>query len=406
MRISGNAVKALAVGLVLALIPISVNAAQKVNAGATCKVLNQKVPYLNKTYTCIKSGKKLVWNKGVSIPQATPIPTPTLTPITKPTPTPTPSAIPTPSPSATTPTPPSTFDDLVSHASGIAYSAWKKSKDQISASQSVLGKPTILIGPNTTLNYPSPLTAFNLASTLYSSSKQVKNIYAIYYSFKDINWAQKTFDSLQDNPGNGNSSAAIHNCQTSATCWGASTSVNAAGDGLMLIAVGLIDPNHTSGSLEAHEYTHTIQMIQVPQGYGTLPRWLLEGQAEWSQAAATYSSNYNDYLKERRNNTNELFTNSSLYTATWIATFLNPNPVSDWAYWSTYENWRLYDIGSLATEALVALKSPAAVMNLYTNVGQGQTFTQAFNTEFGISWADAVPILASAIAAELKQGNK
>ena len=376
MRISGNAVKALAVGLVLALIPISVNAAQKVTAGATCKVLNQKVPYLNKTYTCIKSGKKLVWNKGVSIPQATPIPTP-----------------------------PSTFDDLVSHASGIAYSAWKKSKDQISASQSVLGKPTILIGPNTTLNYPSPLTAFNLASTLYSSSKQVKNIYAIYYSFKDINWAQKTFDSLQDNPGNGNSSAAIHNCQTSATCWGASTSVNAAGDGLMLIAVGLIDPNHTSGSLEAHEYTHTIQMIQVPQGYGTLPRWLLEGQAEWSQAAATYSSNYNDYLKERRNNTNELFTNSSLYTATWIATFLNPNPVSDWAYWSTYENWRLYDIGSLATEALVALKSPAAVMNLYTNVGNGQTFTQAFNTEFGISWADAVPILASAIAAELKQGN-
>ena len=376
MRISGNAVKALAVGLVLALIPISVNAAQKVTAGATCKVLNQKVPYLNKTYTCIKSGKKLVWNKGVSIPQATPIPTP-----------------------------PSTFDDLVSHASGIAYSAWKKSKDQISASQSVLGKPTILIGPNTTLNYPSPLTAFNLASTLYSSSKQVKNIYAIYYSFKDINWAQKTFDSLQDNPGNGNSSAAIHNCQTSATCWGASTSVNAAGDGLMLIAVGLIDPNHTSGTLEAHEYTHTIQMIQVPQGYGTLPRWLLEGQAEWSQAAATYSSNYNDYLKERRNNTNELFTNSSLYTATWIATFLNPNPVSDWAYWSTYENWRLYDIGSLATEALVALKSPAAVMNLYTNVGNGQTFTQAFNTEFGISWADAVPILASAIAAELKQGN-
>lgn len=376
MRISGNAVKALAVGLVLALIPISVNAAQKVTAGATCKVLNQKVPYLNKTYTCIKSGKKLVWNKGVSIPQATPIPTP-----------------------------PSTFDDLVSHASGIAYSAWKKSKDQISASQSVLGKPTILIGPNTTLNYPSPLTAFNLASTLYSSSKQVKNIYAIYYSFKDINWAQKTFDSLQDNPGNGNSSAAIHNCQTSALCWGASTSVNAAGDGLMLIAVGLIDPNHTSGSLEAHEYTHTIQMIQVPQGYGTLPRWLLEGQAEWSQAAATYSSNYNDYLKERRNNTNVLFKNSSLYTATWIATFLNPNPGPDWAYWSTYENWRLYDIGSLATEALVALKSPAAVMNLYTNVGNGQTFTQAFNTEFGISWADAVPILASAIAAELKQGN-
>ncbi len=80
MQIKGNAVQALAIGLLLALIPISGNAAQKVTAGAACKVLNQKVPYLNKTYTCIKSGKKLVWNKGVSMPQPTPIPTPTPTP--------------------------------------------------------------------------------------------------------------------------------------------------------------------------------------------------------------------------------------------------------------------------------------------------------------------------------------
>jgi hypothetical protein len=27
--------------------------------------VNQKVVYQNKTYTCIKSGKRLVWNKGV-----------------------------------------------------------------------------------------------------------------------------------------------------------------------------------------------------------------------------------------------------------------------------------------------------------------------------------------------------
>jgi hypothetical protein len=41
--------------------------------------LNQKVVYQNKTYTCTKSGKKLVWNKGVAIVKSTPTPTPTPT---------------------------------------------------------------------------------------------------------------------------------------------------------------------------------------------------------------------------------------------------------------------------------------------------------------------------------------
>jgi hypothetical protein len=67
------------------LVPVfSANAVQKITAGSTCKTLNQKVVYQNKTYTCTKSGKKLVWNKGIVIKTAAPKPTAT------PTPTPTP----------------------------------------------------------------------------------------------------------------------------------------------------------------------------------------------------------------------------------------------------------------------------------------------------------------------------
>jgi hypothetical protein len=61
------------VTLALALIPAVAFSAQKVTPGSPCKVLNQRVPYLNKTYTCIKSGKKMVWNKGVVV-KATPSP--------------------------------------------------------------------------------------------------------------------------------------------------------------------------------------------------------------------------------------------------------------------------------------------------------------------------------------------
>ena len=65
--------------IVFSLIPVTAVAAQKVTPGSTCKVLNQKVVYQKKTYTCIKAGKKLVWNKGVAIKKPTPTPTPTPT---------------------------------------------------------------------------------------------------------------------------------------------------------------------------------------------------------------------------------------------------------------------------------------------------------------------------------------
>ena len=77
MRIRGSLTKGLLIALAFTLIPVSAISAQKITTGSTCKVLNQKVVYLNKTYTCVKSGKKLVWNKGVAVKKPTPTPTPT-----------------------------------------------------------------------------------------------------------------------------------------------------------------------------------------------------------------------------------------------------------------------------------------------------------------------------------------
>jgi hypothetical protein len=76
MRITGTITKGLLVALILTLVPITAFAAQKITPGSTCKVLKQKVVYLKKTYTCTKSGKKLVWSKGVAIKKPTPTPTP------------------------------------------------------------------------------------------------------------------------------------------------------------------------------------------------------------------------------------------------------------------------------------------------------------------------------------------
>lgn len=68
--------------------------------GTKCSKAGVTSLYNGKKYTCVKSGKKLVWNKGVALPKpmpaATPTPSPTAiqtvtpAPITTPTPTPTP----------------------------------------------------------------------------------------------------------------------------------------------------------------------------------------------------------------------------------------------------------------------------------------------------------------------------
>lgn len=68
-----------ALALLLASLPQNTYAVKKITAGASCSKINSKATYQNKIYTCIKKGKKLVWNSGVAIKTAAPEvkPTPT-----------------------------------------------------------------------------------------------------------------------------------------------------------------------------------------------------------------------------------------------------------------------------------------------------------------------------------------
>ena len=86
----------LATSLAFAFIQPIATAAVK--PGDACKKVGQTSTSSGIKYTCVKSGKKLVWNKGVAVKKPTPTPTPT--PV-EPTPTPTPTATPTPTPTPT-----------------------------------------------------------------------------------------------------------------------------------------------------------------------------------------------------------------------------------------------------------------------------------------------------------------
>ena len=62
----------LALSMIISLI-IPVNAHAAAKAGASCKKAGQITTIAGKKFTCVKSGKKLVWNKGVAVVTTNPV---------------------------------------------------------------------------------------------------------------------------------------------------------------------------------------------------------------------------------------------------------------------------------------------------------------------------------------------
>jgi hypothetical protein len=117
----------LSVILSLSLITAPSNAAVK--AGAKCTKAGTTATAAGKKFTCVKSGTRLVWNKGVAVKAAPkPSPNPVFKPV-EPTPTPTPVVTPTPTPTPETPLPREgsqcpAIGNKVSNSTGAMRCSW------------------------------------------------------------------------------------------------------------------------------------------------------------------------------------------------------------------------------------------------------------------------------------------
>ena len=404
----------------------AVNAAAP-KAGASCSKSGLKKVYQGKTFTCIKSGKKLVWGKGVVIvaapkPSATPLvtPTPSASPVPSVEPVPSLSPTPTPSPSQsatvtqwTPPPSPTSWNDVVERADGIGYWAWKKAADKIEVSTSKLGKIEIVISPNGEPDNPVPLVALNLVSRFSSNYEEPSKVQLVYAGEKDIEWGQKQIDEFCSERACGYdvSGEAKKACNVPVTpCWGGLALRNTRTNVPMIYATasvwGKSDPNHTQGTLEAHEYFHTIQAVLLKNtngGWTKVPRWLVEGGATWVQRATVFHSDFVKYeIEKNRDNSTILYKQRP--SAEWIESFIDPNYTTGWDKWNgnEYHPWAIYDVGSLVSEVLVAIAGPNSFLDLFKVTGEGKTFAQAFESIYGITWKDASRIISKAIVAQQK----
>jgi hypothetical protein len=400
----------LVASLAIALIQPSATAAVK--PGSKCGKQGQTSTSGGVKYTCIKSGNKLVWNKGVAVKK----PAPVVTPSPSATPTPSATPIPTPTPTQSIPTEPKSFTDIETNYEGVAYWAWKKSKDKIESSKRTFNVFENIIGPNSGILNRNPLTAFDATSRLFAGYAQPSKFYSVSFSFDDLNWAQTKFEELFADPellreiqapNRGGPYQAAGICPSADRCHSSSPNTNRKGVAIILVGYTPTRSNNvgeTNGDLQSHEYTHVVQQQQFvgsPREINGLvsakqyvPWWLVEGGADFGGIASTYYGSFTEYSAIRLRDVNAV----PRKDAAWFANFIDPVSNQEWI--PLGPTGEIYTVGFMITEMFTALKGPDAQMEIVKQIAQGKSMDEAFENIFGTPWKTAVPIIARIIAKE------
>jgi hypothetical protein len=344
-----------------------------------------------------------VWNKGVVVKKTVPVAPVSPTPSPTPTPTATPTITSTPT---ATPTPkaPTSFDDLVENYQGIAYAAWSKSREKILASKKTDITLKMIMGPSSQLTYKEPLIPIDLVSRMYAGNVEPIEIYYLAFNYADREWAVNQMESIL--PNSGSRWVTDVACRTQATCWGGGSFYNGSNRYLIVLAVELQTPEHMNGTVEAHEFTHTVQQMNIKKGRPAQeflydpwpPTWYWEGQAHFTQHAAVFNDSFTDYMKFRKDTLSDLYTNQAL-NSQYLEKYFVFNAPDAWQ--KSYERWNQYSIGAMFVEILTALKGPDSTMEMWKIASAGVDFKTAFEKVYGISFDKAMPIMAKAIALEL-----
>ena len=440
----GVVVTALIVGVLV--MPSSSGA---VKAGATCKKAGLQTTDSGRKYTCIKQGKKFVWNKGVVVkaaPVANPSPSATPSPSASASPSPTPTPTPQrpqlsfiqmlrsgvidgkfPIEFETYPIPtklPTSWQDLLENREGTAYKAWLSMSKTVATSSSSLGKVNVSVGPNTELPYKDLQGAMSLVSKGFPNVKQPSTVSLIAFNYTDQMWADDLYRKLiagePDSFKRNHQEHVINMCQASRKiCWSAMGFTNTAGDGVILLGVvesevsKNLDPGYSNyarsneGLTVAHEYFHAVQRKLIDKNWFqqiyTPPTWFHEATAVFVENSAMNHASFDKYMRFRAVDSKLAYPacGSAAQGCVPVTEEIMTNFLSLTHYSTNWENFPYgmkYEVSLRTIEVLVALKGHESITDMYSYMALNHTFEEAFLKIYGISYSSAIPVLAKIVS--------
>ena len=345
--------------LSLPLTPVSAAA----KAGGTCSKAGITSVAASKTYTCVKSGKKLVWNKGVAVAASNP--TPTATPTT-----------------------------AANYATLWGKYSWVKPTSSSSVVTAATDKFKAYVAVTRNNDTVIKIAAQDGADqTLVSWVKDGANLVSKAFDYPKLSkpflevigidraWVEKTYieNGYSEDEAKGRGRAFADG----APGFGGSTT-NTYNSGVIRKNNLLVNDKLGMMQMAGHEFFHAVQErisggVPSPDGLGIAPQWFWEGPATFIGLQTASYLGWASYITEGRQmaviRSNHPSTKSSLLSEVTKNTGSSTDPDP-------------YGIGAIATEFLVANVGMEKFMDIYTNLGKKKSFADSFKTATGVELTD------------------
>lgn len=352
--------------VLLASIPV-LPAQAAVKAGAACSKAGVKSVASGKTFTCVKSGKKLVWSKGVAVTKPSTAANPGATSSATPTPTPTPEIV------YATLWEKYKWSKPASSAS-VAAAATEKFKayaaTQRSASTTVKIVAQDGVDP-TLLKWVTEGSTF--ASKVFAYPQLSGPFVAVIA--KDKEFAEKAYNEN----GYAKDAKALANYFDKAPAHGGPP--NTYNNTMILSKGSLVSDKVGMMQMPGHETFHFIQKSiagksATPDGLGIAPQWFWEGPSVFIGLQTANHLSLLDYTTEGRAFSVKRATGADVRSLK-LSEVTKNNGSAD-----------PYGIGAIATEFLVANAGMEKFMGVYNNLGKNMKFPDAFKSATGVELAD------------------
>ncbi|MEN9325233.1 MAG: hypothetical protein RL414_987 [Actinomycetota bacterium] len=344
-----------ALAFMIPMVLVASNSYAAVKAGSACTKVGTKSVSGGKSYTCIKSGKKLVWSKGVVVAKPS---------IVKPTPDPSASAIPV----------------------SVAFTPWASSfvtedmtKAALSSTSAYLGivKPsnayTYTVDPAITESDRTWITKM-LDYTNGAFSDVLQGRVKVYLGTTH-EWSATVMRAAGDWVGDPKGPYPCSDGTRDAYCAGENIA--------LMIYSDIYKPNSNyrwdvgRRSTPAHELFHTVQFALGGRNLGPddpahIPRWLMEGSANYFGYFIVDTLGIDSYGSGRGN---QVSMNRAYKTIVPLVEY--DNFTSD-----------PYGIGQAATEYLIASVGFENFLNIWRFTKSEGTFAKGFAKATGIELSD------------------